>query len=135
MSDRNLLQVTPFLPMKDLGRAVRFFVEILGFNAVVDTEYYAYLDRDSAAVRLSKLSPDCAEERFEYGPRTWLFYVDVEDVSALVAEIRPKLLGAGHAPGEGPVDQTWGKREWWAPGPEGGFIVFGQEIVRNGRSE
>ena len=120
--------------MKDLARAVRFFVDVLGFHAWVDTESYAYLDRDGASVRLSQLSPDCADEQLEYGPRAWLFYVDVRDVGALLAEIRPKLLAAGRPPGEGPVDQTWGKREWWAPGPEGGFIVFGEEIAPAGQA-
>ena len=122
----NFLQVTPVLAMKDLPAAVRFFVDLLGFHAWVADDYYAYVQRDSAGVRLSKASRDCAEESFDYGPRTFLFYLDVKDLTALVEEIRPRLIAAGLAPGDGPVDQTWGQREWWVSGPEGGLIVFGE---------
>jgi hypothetical protein len=65
----------------------------------------------------------------EWGARAWLFYIDVRDVDALVAELRPKLLAAGLDGGEGPKDQSWGKREFWAPLPGGGYVVFGQEIA------
>ena len=122
----NLQQITPFLQMRDLPSAVRYFTDLLGFHAWVADEYYAYLSREDAAIRLGKASPNNPTERFEYGPRAFLFYLDVEDLAALIEEIRPKLLAAGLSAGDGPVDQTWGQREWWIAGPEGGLIVFGQ---------
>ncbi len=131
MSAKNLLQVTPWLLASDVEAMVRFFVEVLGFHAWVQDEFYAYVSRDDAAVRIGKLSEgtDAAEERVEWGARAWLFYIDVRDVDALVAELRPKLQAAGLDGGTGPKDQPWGKREFWAPLPQGGYIVFGQEIA------
>lgn len=81
------------------------------FNAWVHARDYAYVQRE-AAVRIGKAS-EGAEERHEAGPRTFLMYVDVQDVAAVVAEVRPRLLAAGMAGGDGPVDQTWGQREFW----------------------
>ena len=130
MSERNLLQVTPWLLAKDVEGMVRFFVEVLGFHAWVQGEFYAYVSRDDAAVRIGKLSQgdDAEEERVEWGARAWLFYIDVRDVDMLVEELRPKLLAAGLNGGKGPKDQSWGQREFWASLPGGGYIVFGQEI-------
>jgi catechol 2,3-dioxygenase-like lactoylglutathione lyase family enzyme len=126
MSEKNLLQVTPWLLSNDVAAMTHFFVEVLGFHAWAQDEYYAYVSRDDAAVRIGKLS-EPGEESAEWGPRAWLFYVDVRDVDALVSEFRPKLLTAALAAGEGPKNQPWGKREFWAPVPGGGFIIFGQE--------
>jgi catechol 2,3-dioxygenase-like lactoylglutathione lyase family enzyme len=126
----NFIQITPFISVKDVDAAVRFFVEVLGFHAWVHTRDYAYVQRESAAVRIGKASPDTPEERHEAGPRAFLMYIDVRDVAAVVEEVRPRLPAAGMAEGSGPKDQTWGQREFWVPVPEGGLIIFGEEIAK-----
>jgi catechol 2,3-dioxygenase-like lactoylglutathione lyase family enzyme len=125
----NFIQITPYLSARDIDGMVRFFVEVLGFHAWVHAWDYAYVQRETAAVRIIKAS-DGPAERFEAGPRAFLMYIDVRDVDAVVDEVRPKLLAAGMAGGQGPKDQIWGQREFWVPMPEGGLIIFGQEIVR-----
>jgi catechol 2,3-dioxygenase-like lactoylglutathione lyase family enzyme len=130
VSGHNLTQITPMLQVADVGWAVRFFVDVLGFHAWVEAWDYAYLQREGVAVRLHYATPDDEAERQHFGPRAFLFYVDVKDVDALVLEIGPKLAAAGLGAGQGPVDQMWGQREWWVAGPEGGLIVFGQAIAR-----
>lgn len=42
----NTHQITPFIHVIDSDEAVRFFVENLGFTAVVHQPGYAYLDRE-----------------------------------------------------------------------------------------
>jgi catechol 2,3-dioxygenase-like lactoylglutathione lyase family enzyme len=123
----NFLQVTPFLNFKDVPGAVRFFVEVLGFRAVVHSADFAYVEREAVAVRIGKASAG-PEERKEAGPRAFLLYIDVRDVDAVVAEVRPRLLAVGMAGGTGPKDQSWGQREFWVPLPEGGLLLFGQDI-------
>ncbi len=133
MHEKNLLQVTPYLLTPDVAAMVRFFVKVLGFHAWVQDDFYAYCSRDEVAVRIGKLSEptgEGVEERVEIGARAWLFYIDVMDVAAVVEEIRPKLLAAGMQSGVGPVDQSWEKREYWAPVPGGGFVIYGQDIAR-----
>lgn len=39
----NTYQITPFMHVLDCDEAVRFFVDILGFTAVIDQGGYAYL--------------------------------------------------------------------------------------------
>ena len=124
----NFVQVTPCLSARDVDGMVRFFAEVLGFRVWVHAWDYAYVQREGVGVRIGKASEGPAE-RHEAGPRAFLFYIDVRDVTAVVEEVRPKLLAAGMTGGDGPVDQTWGQREWWVPVPEGGLIVFGEEIV------
>ena len=124
----NFIRITPCLNVQDLDAAVRFFVEVLGFHAWVHSDYYAYVQRETAAVRLHRANPlppgvaPPVTHDFE-------FYIDVQDVAAVVAELTPRLLAANRPAGQGPVDQTWGMREFWVAGPEGGTIVFGQEVV------
>jgi catechol 2,3-dioxygenase-like lactoylglutathione lyase family enzyme len=130
MTMANFMQITPYLSLNDVDAGVRFFVEVLGFTAMVHDQSFAYVQREGAAVRIIKGSPDTPEERFDVGPRAFLMYIDVRDVDAVEEEVRPKLLAAGRAGGSGPKDQTWGQREFWVPVPEGGLIIFGQEIVR-----
>jgi catechol 2,3-dioxygenase-like lactoylglutathione lyase family enzyme len=126
----NFIQISPYLSARDVDAMVRFFVDVLGFHAWGHSWDYAYVQREAAAVRIGKASPDTPEERHEAGERAFLMYIDVRDVDAVVEEVRPKLLAAGMAGGSGPEDQTWGQREFWVPVPEGGLIIFGQKIVQ-----
>jgi catechol 2,3-dioxygenase-like lactoylglutathione lyase family enzyme len=96
----NFIRITPYLTVADVDAAVRFFVDILGFKAWVHRWDFAYVQREAAAVRIGKAS-DGPEERHEVGPRAFLFYIDVRDVAAVVEEVRPKLLAAGMAGGQG----------------------------------
>lgn len=124
----NLLQVTPFLHVPDMDRAVRFFTELLGFNCTFRGHHpdYAYVEREAVAVRLI----ECAEGdpfRRPEAPR-FAHYVDVRDTDALVAEIAPKLVAWPDVRVHGPVDQPYGKREYMLTAPDGDLIVFGQTI-------
>ena len=123
----NFLQVTPFLTFKDVPASVRFFVEVLGFRALVQSWDYAYLEREGVGIRIGKAS-DGPEERQDFGPRAFVFYIDVRDVDGVAAEVGPKLLAAGLPAGQGPTDQSWGQREFRVLMPEGGLILFGQAI-------
>jgi catechol 2,3-dioxygenase-like lactoylglutathione lyase family enzyme len=129
----NLTQITPYLCFNDVDAAVRFFVEVLGFKSWVHGPDYAYVQRESAAIRIGMASPDTPEEMHTVGERAFLAYIDVRDVDAVVADIRPKLMAGGMndglAGGLGPKDQSWGQREFWVPVPEGGLIIFGQQIA------
>jgi catechol 2,3-dioxygenase-like lactoylglutathione lyase family enzyme len=131
LSDKNFMQITPFLQVREVAATVRFFVDVLGFHAWVEGPDYAYVQREAAAVRISRASDFEAspQEKQELGPRAFFCYIDVRDLEAVVAELRPRLLTAGVRGAQGPVDQTWGQREFWVPLPEGGLLIFGQAIA------
>ena len=122
----NILQITPFMYADDLEEAVRFFRELLGFSPTVHMPGYAYMEREGAAVRIMQNSPECTVPRSTGRP--FRYYMDVRDVDALHAELRPKLehLPANHV--HGPVDQAYGQRELMILAPDGGVVVFGQAI-------
>ena len=45
----NFIQVTPFMIIEDLDRAVKFFTDILGFKTILRFSDYAYVHRKPSA--------------------------------------------------------------------------------------
>ena len=124
----NFIRITPFMHVTDVGAAVHFFTNILGFKAWIHvSESYAYVQREVAAVRILKASTSPGEVPAP-GTRAFRYYIDVEDVDAVVAEVRPRLEAAGLPGGHGPVDQPYGQREYMILAPDGDLVVFGQSI-------
>ena len=121
----NLQQVTPFFHVDDLDAAVKFFVEKLGFKALVYRPDYAYVDREGVAFRLLSLEE---ERQSDAEPPPKCAYVDVRDVDALWAELRPKLREELSNNPEGPSDRWYGQREFTVFGPEHLVLFFGQAI-------
>jgi catechol 2,3-dioxygenase-like lactoylglutathione lyase family enzyme len=125
----NFIQITPFMNVDDVDEAVRFFVEGLGFEALLHRPgEFAYVQRETAAVRILKAS-DAPGEHPGPGTRSVRYYIDVKDVDAVVAEIKPKLEAVW--PGRrlhGPVDQKHGMREFMIEAPDGDLVVFGQML-------
>jgi len=123
----NFLQITPFMHVTDLERAVGFFTGILGFTRYpLPHKDYAYLTRETVGIRiLEERDPNCGAPP---GNRRFCYYIDVRDVDALYAELKPKLdtLPAGDV--HGPADKPYGQRELLVLAPDGNLIAFGQAI-------
>jgi len=120
----NFLQVTPFMHVENLDKAVAFFTDILGFELGFRAGNYAYLRREAVAFRLLE---SCGSEGAPPGNRRYAYYIDVRDVDALHAELKPKLdtLPAGDV--AGPLDQPYEQRELTVLAPDGNLIAFGQD--------
>lgn len=114
--------ITPFLRVPDTDAAVAFFIDTLGFKLSIRSGEYAFMHRDNVALRVVEdpLPP-------RRGGR-YVSYVDLEDVDALWAELKPNLdlLPAGHV--QPPCDQPYGQREFAVTGPDGDLIGFGGPI-------
>jgi catechol 2,3-dioxygenase-like lactoylglutathione lyase family enzyme len=125
----NLLQVTPFLHVGDLDKALAFFTSVLGFMVHYQVRDYAYIERENVAFRLLLTTEPRA------GTRRYAYYIDVRDVDGLYAELRPGLdtLPAGDV--EGPFNQEYGQREFMVVAPDGDLIVFGQSIRHSAASQ
>ena len=125
----NLVQVTPFLHVPDLAEALDFFGRRLGFSIEFAEGGYAYIEREGVAFRLLQLPPP---DRRDPGQRPmhdgFAYYIDVLDVDAVVAELAPRLADLPAGTTHGPVDQTYGQREYMVRAPDGGLIVFGQGL-------
>jgi catechol 2,3-dioxygenase-like lactoylglutathione lyase family enzyme len=122
----NFIQVTPFMHVTDLEAALAFFRDILGFEVQVRAPDYAYVHRETAGFRLREQSgPDGAPP----GNRRFCYYIDVRDVDALHAELKPRLAALPPGDVHGPVDQSYGQRELMILAPDGNLLAFGQAIA------
>ncbi len=123
----NFIRITPFLHVEDVSEAVRFFTGILGFKACIHVHDYAYVQREVAGIRIMKASQS-EGERVPPGNRRFMYYIDVEDVDGLYAELKPKLETLPEGNVYGPVDQSYGQREFMIVAPDGNLVVFGQSL-------
>jgi catechol 2,3-dioxygenase-like lactoylglutathione lyase family enzyme len=124
----NFIQVTPFMHVDDLDRALAFFTGILGFETRFRAADYAYVHRETAGFRiLQQTGADGAPP----GNRRFAYYIDVRDVDQLYAELKPKLDTLPKRDVYGPVDQSYGQRELLVLAPDGNLLAFGQAISRD----
>jgi catechol 2,3-dioxygenase-like lactoylglutathione lyase family enzyme len=121
----HFIQITPFMHVDDLDRAVRFFTDVLGFEARYRSADYAYLRRETVGFRLREQT---GSDGAPPGNRRFAYYIDVRDVDRLYAELKPKLDTLPEGDVYGPVDQSYGQRELLVLAPDGNLIAFGQAI-------
>ena len=118
-------QITPFMLVPDLERALAFFDDILGFKATYREPGYAYVERDDVAFRILQ---EGEGNPFQPGTRRFAYYIDVRDVDALYAELKPKLDTLPPRAVHGPADKPYRQRELLVLAPDGNLIAFGQAI-------
>lgn len=121
----NFIQVTPFMVVDDLERAISFFTHILAFKVLYRSHDYAYVQRETAAFRILEQK---GLEGAPPGNRRFAYYIDVRDVDSLYAELKPKLDTLPKADVDGPVNQHYGQRELLVLAPDGNLLAFGQAI-------
>ncbi len=124
----NFVQVTPFMHVDDIEKALAFFNDILGFETLLRQENYAYLNRETVGFRiLEQRGADGAPP----GNRRFAYYIDVRDVDRLYAELKPKLDTLPKGDVFGPVNQPYGQRELLVLAPDGNLIAFGHALHEN----
>ncbi len=128
----NFIQITPFMHVGDLARAIIFFTETLGFETLFRATNYAYVHRETVGFRLLEQT---GEDGAPPGNRRFAYYIDVHDVDLLYAELKLKLDALPKGDVYGPVDQSYGQRELLVLAPDGNLIAFGQAIVAASSSE
>ena len=121
----NFIQITPFMVVRDLAATLEFFTCVLGFEVLHHFERYAYVERESVGFRI-------LEENGEYAPppgnRRFAYYIDVRDVDAVYAELKPRLDELPSGDVHGPADKPYGQRELLVLAPDGNLIAFGQAL-------
>lgn len=121
----NFIQITPFMHVAELDRALDFFTDILGFTVGYRDAGYAYLHREKVAFRILGLEKG---RTVPPGDRRCASYIDVVDVDRLYAELKPKLDTLPDKDVHGPIDRDYGQRELLVLAPDGNLIAFGQAI-------
>ena len=121
----NFIQLTGFLYVESLERALTFFNDILGFETRSRRTDYAYVHRETAGFRIWERT---GANAVPPGTRRFAYYIDVRDVDALYAELKPKLDTLPEHDVHGPADKHYGQRELLVLAPDGNLIAFGQAI-------
>lgn len=104
----------PILRVEDMSRALRYYVDVLGFtNADWGSDEFTCVTRDTASIYL------CQGDQGQ--PGTWV-WVGVEDVDALYAEYTASGATIHHAPENYP----WAL-EMKVGDPDGHVLRFGSE--------
>jgi len=117
-------QITPFLHVPDLERAIPFF-ESLGFGLRFRVSDYAYLELGGCGIRVLEESdrPTEPKERARVS-----VYIDVSDVDGLYRKLRPALELLPTDSVEPVQDQPWHQREFQVRLPDGDWLTFGQPM-------
>lgn len=118
-----LKQITPFVMVRDLERALTFYEGILGYQCTFKMDgIYAFIRRDSAPIRLL-----VAGDGFDLtNPLTQQsIYIDVDDVDALYAELKPKLDTLEKGRVRAPFNQDYNQREFHVNDEDVTQIFFG----------
>jgi catechol 2,3-dioxygenase-like lactoylglutathione lyase family enzyme len=121
----NFIRITPFIHVPDLEKALVFFNDVLGFKTWVRMRDYAYVQRETAGIRILQ---NHGEDGAPPGNRRFAYYIDVDDVDALYTELKPKLDTLPIGDVHGPADKPYGQRELAILAPDGNLLVFGQSI-------
>lgn len=124
MEKGQFIRITPFIHVPDIDAAVAFF-ESLGFTTYFRFEDYAYVQRETAGVRLLQNHGD---DGAPPGNRRFAYYIDVEDIEALYQELKPVLDAMPKGDVHGPADKPYNQRELCVLAPDGNLLVFGQSI-------
>jgi catechol 2,3-dioxygenase-like lactoylglutathione lyase family enzyme len=125
MTKTNFIQITPFMHVPDLAKALEFFHDVLGFQVLVRMDGYAYVERETVGIRLMQ---NRGEDGAPPGNRRFAYYIDVRDVDALYAELKPRLDTLPQGDVHGPADKSYGQRELLVLAPDGNLVAFGQAI-------
>ena len=126
----NFIQVTPFMHVEDIERALAFFTGILGFETRFRVANYAYVHRETTGFRILEQT---GSHGAPPGNRRFAYYIDVRDVDGLYAELKPKLDTLPKGDVYGPVNQHYGQRELLVLAPDGNLIAFGQAISKDSK--
>ena len=122
----NFIQITPFMHVPELEPALAFFTDILGFETLFRMSDYAYVEREGVGIRILAGQ---GEDGAPPGNRRFCYYVDVRDIDALYAELKPRLDTLPPRDVHGPADKPYGQRELLVLAPDGNLIAFGQAIA------
>jgi hypothetical protein len=112
--------------VENLDRALDLFTRILGFEVPYCLADYAYIRRETAAIRILQHKGDA--DAPAPGNRRFAYYIDVRDVDQLYNELKPKLDTLPKGDVYGPVNQSYGQRELLVLAPDNNLIAFGEEI-------
>lgn len=120
-----LTQITPFVPCTSLDAQIGFYRDVLGFSVGFRADNYAFLRRDSVAVRLVEVFD---QVDLSHPERENSFYIDVTGVDALYASMKPALDRLPDTRVRAPFNQDYGQREFHVADEDCTLVFFGEAV-------
>jgi len=122
------MKIIPLLKVSDMQAAIRHYTEVLDFvmTCPEDTVDSPVVDLGHEAMEFQITTHE--NERL-FGS---VIYVWVDDVDSLFAKYKSRGLNTNRPNSpvhQGPVDQTWGRREFYVTDADGNTLRFCQNIV------
>lgn len=121
-----LTQITPFVPCTKLEDQIAFYRDTLGFSVGFQADNYAFLKRDNAAIRLVEVD---ARVDLQNPERQGSFYIDVQDIDALFADMEPALSKLPKERVRTPFNQDYNQREFHVIDEDCTLVFFGEAIT------
>jgi hypothetical protein len=111
------LYLSPMIPSFDLAETGRFFKDVLGFSALMDTKEYAIYAKENLTIHLLPAGQDIGQMEF---------YLEVDDLDGLWSDIKEKVKDLKV---RAPFDREYGMREVHIAIPKTNTLLFvGQEL-------
>jgi catechol 2,3-dioxygenase-like lactoylglutathione lyase family enzyme len=119
------MQIVPHVRCKRIGPAIQFYTKVLDFDCIEADAFdsdpsFAVLCRGEELLFLSSHSGD--------GQFGQAISILVDEVDELFEKFRSRGLNTPGNPNspvhEGPVDQSWGTREFYVNDPDGNTLRF-----------
>ncbi len=111
------ISMSPMIPSRDIPKTADFFINHLGFEAVMNSESYAVLVKDGASVHLLPAGEDIGGMDV---------YLETDAVDEVWKQIEPHLRGIRH---RAPFDQPYGMREIHLDVPETNCLLFIGQVI------
>ncbi len=106
----------PVLASLNIHQTLDFYIQQLGFTAVLQHSDYAIVCREGAEIHFWR----CADPHIAENTSC---YIRVTDVEALYQEFTAKQLALSS-----PIIQPWGMKELYVIDPHGNLLKWGQHL-------
>lgn len=126
MRTTTLDAVSPFFVVRDLPRALEFYLDALGFEVTFSAEgaepFFAIVRRDGVRFLLKSVGVDAMPNRERHADARWDAFVTVADPDGLAAELTARGVAF-----EAPLaDTDDGLRGFELVDPDGHVLFFGR---------
>lgn len=124
--------ITPTLAVADIAASMRFYQDVLGFDAGFTlpgddgTLLHGSVRRGDSDLMFGKLDQSNPHDQGQRGKGVVLYatIADTEDIDAYFQRVK----AAGASVFQEPTDQFWGHRDWGISDPDGYLIVISKEV-------
>lgn len=112
------LKISPMIPSYDFEITKNFFVDIFGFEVVMDSNVYMIFSKSDLTVHILRAGPDIGQMEF---------YLEVDDLEVLWDSIKNKLIGIKVRE---PFDREYGMREAHIEIPGTKTLLFAGMVIK-----